>query len=693
MAFEITTQAQYNAVGQRAREELNKPEGERNEQAIRNAIVALRAAENRFGQDRTGEQSGDLAPETSFSEGGGAQTEQMVLPQALATGALNRVRSIGGFVSDLFTGEDNSQARAEQRAEDQLALEEVAERFGLRRAEGVAETIGSIIPDVALGGLAGLGRRATTRVALEAGAGALSGAADADDPLRGAAIGATSAATLGVLLEVPQGIRDFVMRDAIAAARRPQTEANQEVFDQMGVEGFLSETSQDQRVASIQAAIPLTPGSPRAEAMERRQRQLIDSFARLERRLNPEQISTSAIVGQLKGAFDKTVSDLSNLRGQKFRDALRPAVDAAGATIDAKGVIRGGERVIPLDNTIRNLEQELSLGLEDAALTASQRTSLEKEIARLKKDNEAGGLQLGTFQRRLADLSRNVREAQNTSTVRNTLTAGRRVDDQRLLDAALEDLELAARSRAEIAEPLRAARAQYAEDTSLIRQMESEAVTKILGKFGNPADEDFVSNVMRLPAAQFRQVFELAGENADALRGRIFTDLMNKHRRLEPSGEEFDLNLGGFVQEFQKMSPAKRDVFLGVTPKDGVAIKRAVQMLQLIRDGGGSRQNVRDALGQLESLAINSVSRDAGFITRLIAGNVGPAFFEQALFTTRGLNALRGLGTERPATATIVSAVTQLARLGTETDAKVQEARERAQRQRQLETLSNRGGL
>jgi hypothetical protein len=95
-------------------------------------------------------------------------------------------------------------------------------------------------------------------------------------------------------------------------------------------------------------------------------------------------------------------------------------------------------------------------------------------------------------------------------------------------------------------------------------------------------------------------------------------------------------------------------------------------VLKRIQQGPSSRQTIKGAIGRLEGLAINATSLNIPFISRLVAGEVGPAFFEKVLFTPQGQKALESIGDPKISRGIFNQSIAQLSRLLTETDTEVE---------------------
>src|SRR5690606_14832368 len=118
--------------------------------------------------------------------------------------------------------------------------------------------------------------------------------------------------------------------------------------------------------------------------------------------------------------------------------------------------------------------------------------------------------------------------------------------------------------------------------------------------------------------------------------------------------------------------------------------QNAFKVLQLIAEGPEQQSFARGALQWIEGVAINAVSRSPEFISRLLAGRLGPGFFERVLFTPEGLRSLETIGTKGASRTAITQAFNSLLQIAMDIDARKEELI-RQEQQRQLELLRAQG--
>src|SRR5690606_28018336 len=102
--------------------------------------------------------------------------------------------------------------------------------------------------------------------------------------------------------------------------------------------------------------------------------------------------------------------------------------------------------------------------------------------------------------------------------------------------------------------------------------------------------------------------------------------------------------------------------------QDGLAVLRMIAV-------GPERTSVgKGAISKIEEIAINLASRNAGFVSRMLAGRLGPGFFERVLFTPEGLRSLETLGNKAATRSAIAVAGERLTQIMLNLDAEKEEA-------------------
>src|SRR5690606_13473100 len=169
------------------------------------------------------------------------------------------------------------------------------------------------------------------------------------------------------------------------------TRRNLELARTAGIDLSLAEASLDDRVRSMEQAIPARPGSPRTEFSRRRQQQIIRAFAQLDETLNPQRLSSDQIIHATRMAYNDYVQELGTIASRKFVDTLRPVAEELGATIDDRGRIIGGARVIQVDNLLNEYRTQLRLATEaPRTITPAQEAELRAAIKELEEARRQG---------------------------------------------------------------------------------------------------------------------------------------------------------------------------------------------------------------------------------------------------------------------------------------------------------------
>lgn len=249
------------------------------------------------------------------------------------------------------------------------------------------------------------------------------------------------------------------------------------------------------------------------------------------------------------------------------------------------------------------------------------------------------------------------------------------------------------------AEALLRARERYAGDIDVMNSLQGQMVDRLLGKVGGSLEsEEFTKKILSLPTRQFTELMGVLDQTkpglANAVRARVFLETANQHLRLTARGQARgipELDIVKFINEFDKMPFDRFRAFIGADTQTTQRVRQGLDILRLIAEGPERAATGRGALQKLEELAINLASHNPGFISRLLAGRLGPGFFQKVLFTPGGLEALETLGTAASAgrTTAAVAATRTLADLANLTDKEREEMLERARQQRVMQNLQN----
>jgi len=540
-----------------------------------------------------------------------------------------------------------------------------------------------MLPDVAIGSAAGLPifsrtlAGAAARVATETGIGATLGGSSVpldEDPLHAAVLDGGITLGLGTFSELPGLGMDFLRRELRAARNSDRNTRLQEISDNAGIDLTLGERTQTPAVLQAERSVPSRPAGPREEFLRKRQAQVEGAFIRTIDKLNPARLSQEEIITGTRQAYDKAITGKRKMASEQFRKDISGAAEKLGAKIDDEGRIRGGLKFLRPDNLISELMQQRQI-LADQPLTGTSRaalTQLDREIQHL----QSGRMDLGQLQRMLKDLAQQNKPSgivikDNTQAV-DILNSGA---VQRALNKDIDDHISDETLPAEFGDALltlQDARQNFGTAMADIDVFKGKAVDNLLGKLGDPESPQFAQRILAMPGKSFEQMVDLA-DDADpalgnAIRAAVFEELLDKHRRFdlrtsEAGAARGKLETDKVFEEIIKMPMSKLMAFTGskLPAKDITQMRNTLITLQAIAEGpSGSAIQARALRERAEQWAINAASRDVGFVSRLLTGEISPGFIERMLFTRNGQDALSTLAQPNVAKANIAQAFTYL---------------------------------
>jgi hypothetical protein len=657
---EPRTRAQYEAAGEFIERQKALPKDKRDFARIRKALEVMRSSEGLIGPRVEGTSSEMIqagALEGAPDQPGAAPgSRTMALMDAAGEGARQAVQGAGNFLARPFrTEEEAQQVAATQRqatAKVEVAQEEASRRLGVSGgATRFATGAGKVLTDVAAGGAVGALPRRGARILAEGGVGALVAGAEVSpdkDATFASSLGAIGGMAIGTALEIPGIGRDIMIREFKKAGQSREAREGFQLDHDTGIPLTLGEASGSPAVQRAEAAVPAGPGSRRGQFYEQRRRRIVDSWAETEAALNPENLSTEAVIRASKQLYETRVSELGAAASANFRTNLSPIAERVGATIDARGRIIGGERVIPTRARVAELESQLAQGREaPASLSRGEQTALERRIQELR-DNPA--MTLGKAQEELSTLTELATGTGQVVTDRLSANARRMSRDE--LSALRADLEAAEQTpglATEVATALRQARETYRQDMEAVNALQETAVNRLLGKVGDPEAEDFAQGLLKLPRRQLTDLlYMVEGARpgmANAIRGRIFAELVDKHR-VANTADTLQMDLRQFLGEFEKMGAEKYAAVTGLNLADPAArqAQRGLAVLRRIAGGPEAQAVEKSFVQKMEGYAINAFSLNLPFVARMVTGDLGPRYLERLLFTPEGVASLQRLG-------------------------------------------------
>jgi hypothetical protein len=642
-----------------------------------------------------------------------------VAAQRARTGA----RDLFGLIDDETASRERQNinlAEAQMRLERRQQIRNAGgdpDSLSVRANLGASNVLGTIIPELPLaiigpgatGRLFGQFNRAGRFVQSTAGrvggeglAGVQGGLATQvdDNTSRSAMLGLSLGTGLGFAVEIPGIARRGLMNAATDASAAQRQYAAQNAIESTQIRMSLTEMSGDQRVALYESAIPNVPGSARAQFRQDQVNDVLGAMVRFNDALNPDNLSTSAIIRETRNAFEGHVSAIQDNASVAFRERLRPAMETVGARFDERGGgrILEGNRVVMPDNMMEelNIVYQQTLEMGGNAPSGFLKT-LEDQLETVGQDIADGGLRLGTVQQMLSDLSDMAYG--KGGVVDQALSARERIHSRGMLDALVDDLGAAADNMedpaGEAANALRAARDEYKTNIAALNELQGEAMTQLLGKVGaDPSSATFVKRLLEMEDGEYMRLMRMADESrpglANAIRGRQYIELINAHTTPTGFGEDLTIDFAGLVGQLDDMGLRKQQAFLG-THIDTPTMNRvddAFKILRAIGEGPRGGEGVRGMIQRTEAYFINAISQNPGFMGRLAAGELSPGFYERMLYTPEGLNTLARIGDPKATRATITSAVNTMVNWQLQADKRRQEY-EAAQEQQRQQNMQN----
>jgi len=714
----IDTRADVMAVRDQLKMELAKPADQRNMEFIRRGTSIITAFADQSNVEvpdgaEVAFTGTSVPPKRMMTRDGPVDVppQQQLAQRAMAMEAKNRGQDIVNFLRRPFLSDQEKAKEAEelriQRAEEKIQLDADAQQSGVDPASlKPAEVTGGLIPDILGGAIGGVGFARTGagalgRIATEAGIGAILGGSNTpldEDPTNAALIDGGITFGLGTMTEIPGLAYDFLRRE-IRAARNSNQDANlQGISEATGIDLTIGERTQNPAALVAERNVPGRPEGPRAQFLQQRKQQLNDNFNRIEGTLNPEAMTPAEVVRGTAEAYDQHITAMAKLSSQQFRNTMEEVLPGVRAHMDSEGRIVGGFKFVQPRELINELQVQRRL-LADQPLSDANRFALrdlDAEIAKLKKN----GLDLGQVQRLLSDLSG--RNAPTGIVIKDNTQASEILNSKSVQRAINRDLDSVIQSGTMPEEMVNAvttlqdARRQFAIERADIDVFKNTQVDKLLGKVGDPTSADFAQKVLKLDANEFNTLLRIA-DDADprlgnAIRGVSFKELVDKHTKFGVIGSNkartaVDIDVKGLTSEFQRMPISAFQAFTGTNlpVEQAQYMRNTMVALQAISEGAGTSTSARSLRERMEQWAINAASRDAGFMSRLLAGELSPGVFERMLFTKQGQQALSNASNPKVLAPQLAQAFTYFSNVMAEDE----KAREELKRQQIMRDVNN----
>lgn len=705
--------AEYEKLAVRVRAEMQKPPPDRDRDFLAESLPMLRASQDSAAPEPA-DQAARVAQEPTpapprpvgVDPAQDAMDAQNDMAAAAGAGVAQRGREIRDFMMDPM---GNDPARTERRqlqaGQENLNIEsrQLARGDSIEgnTPESTARAGGGLAVDVGLsaipGGIVGRGAGAAgLRVAAEATTGGVLMASSVDENQLGmGAIGALGGGAIGVLAELPGMARNFLLRDLVQARKSEASARGQAVEEVSGVRMTVGQKSESPGILAAEASVKGRPGDPRDVFIKQQQADLQESYHRLVGSLNPLQTPPSRIIATTRQAYDSTVRGMQKIAGAKFRTNLEPALKATGAKISPDGRIGNGRGFLDPRELIGELyEQAAAISREvmvKPQVKSAQLRTIHAAIDSLTDAYKKGGLTVEQTQGLMHKLGQ--ASAPSGNTLKDVDNAMDLLDVRRAKDRLEKDLTRTRQMsgpdkwRADAANAMHDARSEYKLDMTEIEGFSGSAVDNLLGKvagakISNP--DTFARAILKLPAEQFTELMTMVERQspgtANNIRGLVFEQLVSRNSKTTSWAKLGDhkpreLQSGEMIQELQEMGADKFAALAGVQPVTAARIQAGLQTLQKITKSMDAKGEGRTYRQQFEQYAINLASRDKGFVSRLLAGEMTPGVMEKLLFTKAGQDTLLTFASPRFGRAEIAQAVTFFNQAMQDDDAKREQLR------------------
>jgi hypothetical protein len=218
------------------------------------------------------------------------------------------------------------------------------------------------------------------------------------------------------------------------------------------------------------------------------------------------------------------------------------------------------------------------------------------------------------------------------------------------------------------------ARRAFGVDKAEIEQFMDQSVVKLFDKaVGDPSGKGFVKTLVDMDEGEFVKFIKVVDDHSPGLgretRAAMFERMIQQNTKFDSLRSSADLpattfDSTSFLKKLNKMGMSKMLSFIdsGMPAADAKTLRNTLIAFEAIASGPAASgkvvsNSIKERMGQF---AINAASQDAGFISRLLAGEFAPGMIERILFTPEGQSALSTLGKPRPGRALFANAMNVL---------------------------------
>jgi len=185
-----------------------------------------------------------------------------------------------------------------------------------------------------------------------------------------------------------------------------------------------------------------------------------------------------------------------------------------------------------------------------------------------------------------------------------------------------------------------------------INSLKATATERLVDKVAADDGLEFAERLLKMPENELTELLGTLDDfnpgAARALRSRMFYELVNKRSTPDPEtgGATARVDTSGLMRDITNLPLNKLNSLIntGMSKADASRLRSGVTALQKMAEGPQAQSAGTGLRARLENFAINAASQDVGFISRLLAGEFSPGFFERMIYTPEGQRALMHMG-------------------------------------------------
>lgn len=616
-------------------------------------------------------------------------TPQLIFDES-KEGARTFARTLGVNLLDIF-GSDNAALDARIAEMKRIGtVEQQQAAFRIRndipkQVAFVSEFTGQLFPEVILGGGAGQIRAFIPRVLAEGAVGGMGGLGsdlDLDNAVSnawlGGGIGSGLSSGIWFFSGGEQALQQQLRSNRAlgifnpAAGPRPggpgitgglarENELLFRTFDPSGkIAPTASEITQGRFAAEWESLVSIDPGTAKSKFFVNRESEIIKAFDEVEEALNVRGLSTPQVIDTTLDAVDNNLTKLRINRKNAWNSTMSEAVRLTGGEVKVVGgrtVFRGGQKVIDgqvtteaFQNVVDDIVDQRNLGLIDEADSERVFNFVRKWNTRLGRE---GTLSVADSQQLLIDLTN---ELDGTGKIFGKLgpKEGRSFATQ-LKDAALADIDSTI-GRGDIAgdaaDLIREARNTYKSLSRGIDGFQQLGLSRLAQGTSSEFINTFRNMDPRVLKETLTELDSINPETANALRGRILADSLDRARIPDPTGNTAskvnfkkvvdDIVEGDFgLDRFEALFPAGKDIATDRARTGLEVLQRITSDVALL---GASDIGTRTGAAAVREVALTGAEGGLGFKVRAGISAMFPGQVERALFGPQGVRALIRIG-------------------------------------------------